>query len=272
METHTVALVLGAGGRVGGRFIGGALDELGRATGWRAEWADTVVGTSIGAIVGSRLDTAAADAAAVAALAELAEPVAPRVIDRPVAAARNLGGRLVAAVTPSGSRSPDELVPPRGDHPNVWVCSVRHRRPARRVASLAVAADPAAEVAASSAVPGVFTPVSLEGAPHIDGALWSSTNADRVPAGVDVVVAIAPMAGSAMGLSRLHLAQLRVELAGRRAVVVVPDAEGRRAGLDGATEAGRRAVRHLVGGGPRAGQRQPSAVAARTVDRFAEKR
>src|SRR6056297_307870 len=155
METHTVALVLGAGGRVGGRFIGGALDELGRATGWRAEWADTVVGTSIGAIVGSRLDTAAADAAAVAALAELAEPVAPRVIDRPVAAARNLGGRLVAAVTPSGSRSPDELVAPRGEHPNVWVCSVRHRRPARRVASLAVAADPAAEVAASSAVPGV---------------------------------------------------------------------------------------------------------------------
>lgn len=246
MAPLTVGLVLGAGGRVGGRFIGGALDELGRTTGWRAETADAVVGTSIGAIIGSRLDTAPADARALAALDGLAVPVGPGAIDRPLAAARSVGGRLVAVAAPSGSRSPAELVPPRGSHPHVWVCSVRHRRPARRVTALAEAADPAAEVAASAAVPGVFVPVELDGAGHVDGALWSSTNADRLPDGLDLVVAIAPMATGGAGLPRLHLAQLRTELGGRRAVVIVPDVTDRRDGLAGAADAGRRAVRRLV--------------------------
>lgn len=48
-----VGLVLGAGGVVGASWLIGALEALEAETGWRAEEADRIVGTSAGAVVGS---------------------------------------------------------------------------------------------------------------------------------------------------------------------------------------------------------------------------
>src|SRR5213593_792610 len=48
-----VGLVLGAGGVVGASWLIGALEALESETGWRAEDAEVIVGTSAGAVIGT---------------------------------------------------------------------------------------------------------------------------------------------------------------------------------------------------------------------------
>ena len=48
-----VGLVLGAGGVVGASWLIGALEALESETGWRAENAEVIVGTSAGSVIGT---------------------------------------------------------------------------------------------------------------------------------------------------------------------------------------------------------------------------
>ena len=66
-------------------------------------------------------------------------------------------------------------------------------------------------VAASCTVPGQSPPLEIAGAPHVDGGVWSSTNADLLAGcGVDGGLVLSPMAG-AMGLGRAQAARLEAE-------------------------------------------------------------
>ena len=66
-------------------------------------------------------------------------------------------------------------------------------------------------IAGSCTVPGQSAPLELGGALHIDGGVWSSTNADLLAGcGVENALALSPMAG-AMGLGRAQAARLASE-------------------------------------------------------------
>jgi NTE family protein len=84
-------------------------------------------------------------------------------------------------------------------------------------------------VAASCALPGMFTPVVVGGCRYIDGAVWSATNADvLVDEHLDVVVIIAPLSGTTSPLHRWQRRHLRREVArlreaGTTVVVIEPD-------------------------------------------------
>ena len=53
--THRIGLVLGAGGVVGHAYHAGVLDGLAGASGWDPRYAEVIVGTSAGSVVGSLL-------------------------------------------------------------------------------------------------------------------------------------------------------------------------------------------------------------------------
>lgn len=66
-------------------------------------------------------------------------------------------------------------------------------------------------IAGSCTVPGQSAPLELGGELHIDGGVWSSTNADLLGGcGVENAVALSPMAG-AMGLGRAQAGRLAAE-------------------------------------------------------------
>ena len=121
-------------------------------------------------------------------------------------------------------------------------------------------------IAGSCTVPGLSAPLPLAGELHIDGGVWSSTNADLLSGtGVQDVIALSPMAG-AMGLGRAQAARLQAECErlgaiGVEAVAVTPGEALREARIDlldarrapEALEMGRRAgeeaavrIRHLL--------------------------
>jgi NTE family protein len=92
----------------------------------------------------------------------------------------------------------------------------------REVFEAASGVDIIDAVAASSAVPGVWPPVTIGKSRYVDGGIYSSCNAD-LAAGFDRVLVLAPMAdGELAG---------QVELVSRtgRVEVVVPDEESRAA-------------------------------------------
>lgn len=83
----------------------------------------------------------------------------------------------------------------------LWICSVRMSDGRRVVFGRDDPApgtpghpDLATAVEASSAIPGYFQPVEIDGEYHLDGAAFSSTNADLTAGlGFDAVVIISPM-------------------------------------------------------------------------------
>ncbi len=253
----TIALVLGAGGAVGGAFIDAALDELRDMTGFDRSHASTIVGTSAGAF-------RAAGAAptpestmpydAVVALSN-AHDWSPRRCDRPIAAARVMGGRVLARLVRRSGEPPGYRVPRPPHHPGAVVVSVGLGGMGRTIHPLSHVADPATAVRASAAVPFAGGPVCIDGRFHTDGAVYSPTNADLCPAdGAAVLVAIAPMVARTGGnwLARLHRVQLRRELApwlaaGKPVIVIAPGGDDKRHPdhVDEFANAGRRAVRRL---------------------------
>jgi NTE family protein len=233
-----VALVLGAGGVVGGAFHAGVLAALEEALGFDARSADLVVGTSAGSLTGAflRAEMSPRDLMARALGAELsaeggkllaqlgAPPAPPRLrfdwrdLGRPAASPRALrfaalrpwgvrASALVAAALPSG-RVPSEplarfLAPlfPRGwpSRP-FWTCAVR-LRDARRVVfgrDEVPGASIGHAVAASCAIPGVFAPVRIEGERYVDGGAHSPSNLDLV-ADLDVELVLVSSPMSAAG-------------------------------------------------------------------------
>jgi NTE family protein len=227
-----VGLVLGAGGVAGHAFHCGAIAALGDA-GWDARGAALVVGTSAGSGVGTlvRAGLSPSDLFARATGRPMSPngtaltagvPVVRRapVVPRPrLAAPESLGmlrhlwrrpltavpGLGVSALVPVGTTSSDELAGryrrllPEWPQAPLWICAVRLGDGERVVfgRDQHPPLDPGTAVAASSAIPGVFAPVGLDGERYVDGGVHSTTNADLC-AGLefDAIVVIAPMGGT----------------------------------------------------------------------------
>ena len=210
---------------------------IGERTHWSPSMCSTIVGTSAGALNAARVHSAPAAVPgsvgeALERLAGDCKPGAPSVLDRLLAPPRILAGRAVGRLAPPGKHNQDYEVASAPFHPAVHVVSCRRSYGQRRVARLVDAASPSQELYASAAIPGFAPPVELDGHAHVDGAVWSTTNADLVdPKEHDLLIVVAPMVPATSGsfVQRAHRASLLSEVsAWRRAqlpvVYVVPSA------------------------------------------------
>jgi NTE family protein len=233
-----IGLVLGAGGLTGQAFHAGVLDGLVAATGWDPRDASVIVGTSAGAGAAAylRLGLTARDFAAMLSIEGLSDegralidrlgpsgdwttPVGPRtwpnfphprLIARAVTRPLRIRPEAVLAATFPSGRIPTEswaqaLRPITGDawpSDPLWICTVR-TDDARRVVlgrDGAPKTDLATAVAASSAIPGYFQPVEIDGRPYVDGGAHSPTNADVLrDEDLDLVLVSSPMSTSRHG-------------------------------------------------------------------------
>ena len=235
-----IGLVLGAGGIVGHAFHAGTLAAIADVTGWDPRTADVIVGTSAGSGVGATLrggisardllarvvgDPVSAEGrrlfAKVGTPVELAMrpslggripmPSAPGYLVRAALQPwRTRPGLLLAAMLPEG-RTATEVVGSRvrGLHAipwperELWICAVR-LDDGRRVVfgrDPKPRPDVATAVEASSAIPGFFEPVVIDGVRYVDGGAHSPTNADLLAdTGCDLVIVISSMSASRAAL------------------------------------------------------------------------
>lgn len=212
-----IGLVLGAGGGAGGMWIRGVLDGLRETTGFRPEHASALIGTSIGAIAAARIGPhTPPNPTVVTALRDLIAPLPARPVVTPVlASVRRAGGRVVALIAKQGEADPLTWV--EGIEPDTRACvnSMQRFPPKRRATRLTNSADPVSEIAASAAIPFGARRVVIDGRAHVDGAVWSVTNADLVsPTEAEVIIVIAPLVttdrGTIVSMSGRH--QLADEL------------------------------------------------------------
>jgi Patatin-like phospholipase len=252
-DTFRVGLALGAGGNAGSAFIANALEHLGGATGFDPARSSRIVGTSAGAFRAARVDPAPPSVSPVSdhmatpidvgeTLSSLAngDEWLPRRSDPAVRAVRAIAGRLVALLAPTSGAPPSWSVAPAPFHHEADVVTVELRSGHRRVHRLTAIDDPATAVLASGAVPGMTQPVWIEGRRHIDGAVYSPTNADLLgPDDLDLLIVVAPMVPRDGGnlVGRVHRALLRHELrawhgAARPVVVIAPSGHDRRSRKD----------------------------------------
>lgn len=207
LNGFSLALVLGGGGPVGLAWLAGLATGL-RDSGIDLSLADRFVGTSAGAVVGAvladggdpaRLLRPSTSAPVQADPARMAEIFAVlRAPGQDPAQARRRAGELALAAQVG---DPDEHIARMGGLAGVaqW--------PARDLVVTAIdvttgelrtwtrdgAASLPAALASSTAVPGVFPPIPIDGRHYIDGGLRSPVNAD-LAAGADVVVIVEPLA------------------------------------------------------------------------------
>ena len=132
-------------------------------------------------------------------------------------------GTLAAALLPPGeidmsniAEGFEALFPKGWPDKELWVVAVRledgHRAVFGRDDTGAKASVPEA-VAASCAIPTVFSPVTIDGVRYVDGGAWSPTNADLVSRlGFDLVVVSSPMSIA----GRLSPTRVRLDSAARR--------------------------------------------------------
>jgi len=234
-----IGLVLGAGGATGAAFHAGTLLALQHDVGWNPNSAKVIVGSSAGSIVGGLLraglttdDLSAWGTSAAplptgrasrvlldelrAARHRLA-PSVPRPRVPSTAMIRTLlhPSRLrmhTAALTPvpygwidaaTNLQRLGSLLDQWPDDP-LWITSVRASDAQRVVFGRDdIAATPGQAIAASCAIPGLFTPVTIDGNRYIDGGAYSPTNADLLlDADIDTAIVISPMSGDSTSLSR----------------------------------------------------------------------
>jgi NTE family protein len=241
---HT--LVLGAGGPVGGAWLGGAAGALLEA-GVGLATAEQVLGTSAGSVLGAWLASGVDPAGFVDAMEDRARwherrrgAPAPDPFDE--AEARVLWSRwLPAASWPSSLRI--TAVGRRSGRVVVW--SREDQVPL------------AAAVAASTAATGVVPPVRVAGRLYVDGAVRSPTNADLAATGIGAdgtdVLVLAPVV-----TPRLRRETDLLHALGCEVTVLAPEPGE----LDGAFESGSTTVR-----GP--ALVRPAALAGRTRARRA---
>lgn len=265
--TGSRALVLGGGGVTGIAWELGVLTGLADA-GVRLDLSDRIVGTSAGAIVGAHLAlglSAHAIAAQQAAFETLGRVdlgvvwplLAAQLTPDRAGALRWLGrraSRLNPHATPEFVARLTRIAPGTPWPQRLVVTALDASTGRGRVLDHASGVDLATAVAASSAVPGVFPPVVLDGVPHLDGGLRTPVNAD-LAAGYGRVIALAPLLGS-RALERRPLYQLRALHERVAWLLVHPDAASRRAIGRDVLDAAR--VPHAL----EAGRRQALAVAA----------
>ncbi len=249
------ALVLGAGGAYGWVFHAGVLRGIERALGMSADNIDLIIGTSAGAAVG-----AAARAGVDPQL--LADVVSrpPNDEDRKRMASELRGARKSLVpfaphlARPIGSTSRRAMVRvagllPPGIFPTSWIAEFPgmdlHATWPPGLWIPAVSAttgdtvvfgrdrddvDVHRAVQASSAVPGMFQPHTIDGTPYFDGGVASPTHAD-LAAGIRprLVLISSPMTRPGRrltaGHSRNRLAEevAVLERVGARVVIIQPD-------------------------------------------------
>lgn len=184
-ERHPLALVLGGGAQFGIAYGCGVVDAL---VDVGLPLADApVLGTSAGSWVGAGLRLGVGFDR-LAELTEMTRSLRPGQL--PGLATAAFGDRTCPGLTTSAVRFP----------------TLRHE-----LLDAAVVPVPQA-IAASSAVPGLFTPARVGAYRYADGGLRSPTSADRAPA-ADVLLVIAPMAGPVLPpLGQALEAQIRREM------------------------------------------------------------
>ncbi|MEU2175687.1 patatin-like phospholipase family protein [Nocardia sp. NPDC019219] len=204
----SVALVLGGGGPVGIAWLAGLATGL-RESGVDLALADRFVGTSAGAVVGAVLadggDPArllrppSASAPVRADPARMGEILAVlRTPGQDPAEGRRRAGALALAARVG---DPDEHIARIGGLAGVtqWperdlvVTAIDITTGDLRAWTRDGAASLPAALASSTAVPGVFPPIPIDGSLYVDGGLRSPVNAD-LAAGADVVVIAEPLA------------------------------------------------------------------------------
>ncbi|MFI8458048.1 patatin-like phospholipase family protein [Kitasatospora sp. NPDC085464] len=212
MHAHDRAVALGAGGLVGTAWTAGLARGL-RHGGVDLGEADLIVGTSAGAITGALLATGQDPG-------RLATPVRPAGSGStpPRVDGRRLGEVFAvlgqAAADPDGARrrvgrialdaetGPEQAHVARmramvgtDDWPDrpllIPVVDAETGEPA--VLDRTSGAPLPVAVAASTAFPGIYPPITVDGRRYMDGALWSATNA-ALAAGARTLVVVDPQA------------------------------------------------------------------------------
>ncbi|MGY1452171.1 patatin-like phospholipase family protein [Streptomyces sp. SS8] len=241
------ALVLGSGGHAGGAWQVGMLAGL-AAAGVELADADTVIGTSAGAVVGARLAAGehpeelhrrqsraagpkeAGPRARItpgAALGFLRAQLGRRT---PEAVARRLGRMALRASTSSEEEVLEAiaaLLPVRQWPDALRVTAVDAHTGALGTFHSGSGADLLRAVAASCAMPGLWPPVALRGRWWIDGGVRSTTNAD-LARGHRRVVVLAPLPRAFGPGPRAERLAARLRAEGAEVALLVPDAAARR--------------------------------------------
>lgn len=261
------ALVLGGGGPVGEAWESGVIAGLADG-GIDLQRMDRVIGTSSGAIVGARLamgmspeqltqqalvrfeSTPSASTQKHAAppdlsflVSQLEELNAGKTTEQTVGVEVGKWAQRVPAVA-----TESEFVA------SFWRRFPKKQWPSRAYECVSVnAADGsvmtwnessgvplALAVASSCALPGVFTPVEIDGHPYMDGGARSATNADFAR-GCKTAIVIVPTAGINHPLAKLSVPRLDVEVeilhnGGCKVAVIVPDAASVKAFRQSAAE------------------------------------
>ncbi len=220
-----VGLVLGGGGLAGFAYTIATLKALEDTTGWDPRTAEVIVGTSAGANAGAflrggrsiedsyaelsslknnpdtrqRLKDITGDRGAFAALPD--STTARSLVRSELGRGRRARpGRLISAVAPAGpvstDRVGDEVRPYITEWPDkeLIITAIRMDDGARTAFDGSQGSDLIDAVEASSAIPGFFTPVEINGVVYIDGGVHSPTNGDLLlDRELDLVIMIAPM-------------------------------------------------------------------------------
>lgn len=219
-----IGLVLGGGGITGASFQIGTLMALELACDWDAEEADVIVGTSGGAYVAALVRAGRLELDSLVRTHEDPSSVADRIRSHIFHADPRLEvGRWLREGLLPGLRRPGLSLlmgsPARfgssglvrwvqeqvGEHAHAWPAAptvvTAYDLAARcRVAFGTVAAPEvslADAVAASSAIPLVFHPHTIDGVSYVDGGVTSGTHLDLVlgsDSPLDLIIVIAPMA------------------------------------------------------------------------------
>lgn len=273
-------LVLGGGGMIGVGWETGLLEGCAEA-GVDLTRAKILVGTSAGSIVGAQLcegglanapqrPKASGDGPPGDVFAHLPQEAATEVfatwikMTGPNATTAKRIGELACQTENDG----EALVAVMSARGHEWqpkdlrIVAVSTRSGERRVFDRNSGVAIGRCISASSAVPGMFAPVDIEGARYMDGQVHSGTNADLLAQdAVELVVIVAPTCQvTANRLGAVAEACLRAEVetleaAGKRVVTVMPMAQDKEAygsslmdatHVESAKEAGRKQGRAVA--------------------------
>lgn len=222
----SVGLVLGGGGITGASYHFGTLFALQMATGWDPADADVVIGTSSGAFIAAmvrggalNLDTMVGNSRRDEDVVDwLSNNVYRRI--RPRGLVRWIRTGIVPSITrpglgvvlgSPGIYSTDAMVEwvenSLGDLADGWpdrpTVIVAHDLETRKRVPFGTEAAPIVPlklaVAASSALPLVYEPVTIHGRVYADGGVSSGTSIDLLlanPEPLDLVIIVAPMAST----------------------------------------------------------------------------
>ncbi|MGW7528356.1 patatin-like phospholipase family protein [Streptomyces sp. NPDC054783] len=212
MAKYERAVVLGAGGVVGTAWMAGLVGGL-RGAGVDLAEADLFVGTSAGAIVGAVLATGQASDRLATPPHAPDSPSSPPQVDQhrlgevwtvlgaagsdPVAARRLVGELALAAETgPEQAhvgRMHALVGTDRWPDRALLITAVDARTGEPEVLDHTSGASLPSAVAASTAFPAIYPPVTINGRRYMDGGLRSATSAD-LAAGTHALVVIEPLA------------------------------------------------------------------------------